>query len=81
VLTDCFLIYFRSRKAVRVQRAIVGASLDELRSKRQVTKKTSAATEAALKEVKDRAKTGAKKQTGAPRAAGAAVPKNQKSFK
>jgi len=63
-----------------VQRAIVGASLDELKSKRQVTKKTSAATEAALKEVKDRSKAAGKKQTG-PRAAGASVPKNQKSFK
>ena len=46
--------------------------------KRQAPKKVSAATEAALKEVKERAKS-APKKVAAPRTTGAAIPKNQKS--
>ena len=41
----------RTRKAVKVQRAIVGASLEDLMKKKQATKPKSAATDAALKYV------------------------------
>ena len=69
----------KARKAAKPVRAIVGASLDELRMKRQATKKVSAATEAAMKEVKERSKASAAKKGGKGRAAGASIPKNQKS--
>ena len=67
----------KSRKTVKVQRAIVGATLDDLRLKKQAPKKVDAATAAALKEVKDRKKAAANKAQQV-RSAGAAVPKNQK---
>ena len=67
----------KARKAVKVQRAIVGASLEDIQKKKQATKPKNAATEAALKEVKERAK--AAKKTNAVRpAGGASIPKNQK---
>mmetsp|Transcript_4027 Transcript_4027/g.4118 ORF Transcript_4027/g.4118 Transcript_4027/m.4118 type:complete len:156 (+) Transcript_4027:83-550(+) len=47
----------KAKKAVKVQRAIVGASLEELKKKRMVTRPKNEATEAALKEVKERQKT------------------------
>lgn len=47
----------RSRKTTKFQRAIVGASLDEIKKKRsQKPAERSAQREAALKEVKERAK-------------------------
>lgn len=39
----------RARRVVKVQRAIVGATLEELSKKRQIAKPVSVATEAALK--------------------------------
>ena len=68
----------KSRKAVKVQRAIVGASIDDLKAKRLVTKPKSVATEAALKEVKDKQKA-AKKTQAVARAGGAQIPKMQKT--
>ena len=67
----------RVKKAV-VQRAIVGASVDVLKGMRKATvpKAKSAATEAALKEVKaNKKKGGAKNYSGAK--GGASVPKLQ----
>ena len=58
----------KTRRMVKVQRAIVGASLEELAKKKQVSKpkaKVSAADAAAAKEVKDRAKLAAKKNKAA----------------
>jgi hypothetical protein len=46
--------------------------------KKQATKKVSAATEAALKEVKERSKAAAAKKATGPRN-NASIPKNQKS--
>mmetsp|Transcript_11627 Transcript_11627/g.25369 ORF Transcript_11627/g.25369 Transcript_11627/m.25369 type:complete len:105 (-) Transcript_11627:158-472(-) len=64
----------KARKAVKVQRAIVGASLEDLLKKKQPVK-SKAATEEALKEVKDRqkAKKAVQKST-----ASVNIPKNQK---
>jgi len=69
----------KTRKTVRVQRAVMGMTVEDLKAKRQVTKPKSVATEAALKEVKDRSKT--KKAAGgaAGGAAKAIIPKNQRS--
>mmetsp|Transcript_1538 Transcript_1538/g.1546 ORF Transcript_1538/g.1546 Transcript_1538/m.1546 type:complete len:155 (-) Transcript_1538:126-590(-) len=72
----------RSRRVVKAQRAIVGASLEELKKKRQATKPQSVATESALKEVKSRQKTvGTAKlySTGPRNTAKAAIPKVQRS--
>jgi len=72
----------KARKTVRVVRAIVGASIDELAKKRLAPKpKLSAAEEAALKEVKDRNKAAKKMASAGGRAAGAgaSIPKLQKS--
>lgn len=68
----------KARKVVKAQRAFVGMTLEDMAKKRLVSKPKNAATEAALKEVKDRAKA-AKKVNAAPRPAGAAVPKQQRS--
>eukprot|EP00598_Pedospumella_elongata_P004923 CAMPEP_0184980136 /NCGR_PEP_ID=MMETSP1098-20130426/10156_1 /TAXON_ID=89044 /ORGANISM="Spumella elongata, Strain CCAP 955/1" /LENGTH=148 /DNA_ID=CAMNT_0027503505 /DNA_START=71 /DNA_END=517 /DNA_ORIENTATION=- len=65
----------RVRRAVKVQRAIVGASLEDLLKKKQATK-PKAATDA-VKEVKDRSKA-AKKSPTVRAAGGASIPKNQK---
>jgi len=56
----------KARKVVKAQRAIVGASIQQIRATQKEVKPKSAATEAALKEVKDR-KAAAKKATSAPR--------------
>ena len=72
----------KARKTVRVVRAIVGASIDELAKKRLAPKpKLSAAEEAALKEVKERNKAAKKTANAGGRAPGAGVniPKIQKS--
>lgn len=72
----------KARKATRVVRAIVGASIDELAKKRLAPKpKKTAAEEAALKEVKERNKAAKKAANAGPRgpSAGAAIPKIQKS--
>jgi len=70
----------RSRKAVRVTRAIVGASVEDLLKKRLVSKPKVVVSDAALKEVKDRQK--AAKKTAALANKGAAggsnAPKVQK---
>ena len=67
----------RSRKAVKVQRAIVGASIDDLKAKRQATKPKSVATEAALKEVKEKVKK--EKKVKGPATGGANIPKIQQT--
>ena len=66
------------RKVARVVRAIVGMSMDDLKNKRKATvpKAKNVATEAALKEVKDRKKSKAGNANVAPRG-GASVPKMQ----
>jgi large subunit ribosomal protein L24e len=68
----------KSRKTVRVQRAVMGVTVEELKAKRQATKPKSVATEAALKEVKDRKKAakGGAAAGGAPKAI---IPKIQRS--
>ena len=69
----------KSRKTVRVQRAIMGVTVDDLKAKRQLSKPKSAATEAALKEVKEKTKA-AKKAGGAAGGANKAIiPKIQRS--
>lgn len=71
----------RVKKAV-VQRAIVGASLDVLKSMRKATvaKPKNAATEAALKEVKATKKKGSGSSAG-PKGSKANVPKLQQKHK
>jgi large subunit ribosomal protein L24e len=57
----------KARRIVKVARAIVGDSLDEINQKQAAAKsqqKLNAATEAALKEAKDRAKAGAGGKAG-----------------
>ena len=76
-LRDDGAVKRKVRKAVKVQRAIVGASLEDLQKKKQATKPKSEATEAALKEVKERAKA-AKKANAVRPANNANIPKNQK---
>ena len=70
----------RTRKVVKAQRAIVGASLEELKKKRLSSKPQGVAAEAALKEVKGRQKAagGAKNYATGPRSK-ANVPKVQRS--
>jgi len=68
----------KSRKAVKIQRAIVGASLDEIK-KKVVVKKVSAATEAALKEIKERSKAVAAKKQVLPKGSKGVIPKHQVS--
>lgn len=68
----------KARKIVRVQRAVVGMTADEFKAKKQPTKPKSVATEAALKEVKDRTK-GKKSAGGAAGAPKAIIPKIQRS--
>eukprot|EP01035_Chromulina_nebulosa_P018763 gene18763-24530_t len=70
----------KARRVIKVQRAIVGATLDELSKKRQITKPKNVATEAALKEVKERAKTaaGVKKAAVVTKGAAPVIPKNQR---
>ncbi|CAM9840992.1 unnamed protein product, partial [Ectocarpus fasciculatus] len=46
----------RTRKAAKVQRAIVGVSLEEIKKKRAVVRPKVVATDAAVKEVKDKKK-------------------------
>lgn len=68
----------RARKVVKIQRAIVGATIEDLKVKRQATKpKTNAATEAALKEVKSRTKKATKVESHA-QANKAIIPKQQR---
>jgi large subunit ribosomal protein L24e len=69
----------KSRRNVKAQRAIVGASIEDIKKRRQTPKARSVATEAALKEVKDRKKAagGAKNYSTGPKNMG--VAKNQKS--
>ena len=71
----------RVRKVAKVQRAIVGASLEDLLKKKQITKKVTA-SDAAAKEVKAAAKTAAKKNAALAKANqpnnNANIPKIQK---
>mmetsp|Transcript_1579 Transcript_1579/g.2200 ORF Transcript_1579/g.2200 Transcript_1579/m.2200 type:complete len:157 (+) Transcript_1579:58-528(+) len=72
----------KARKLVKVQRAIVGTSLEDLMKKKLVSKPKSAPTEAALKEVKERAKAAKKTASvvkGVAPPTGANIPKIQKS--
>jgi large subunit ribosomal protein L24e len=75
--------FSRTRRTVKVQRAIVGASLEELKKKRQATKPQNVATESALKEVRSRQKTatattgGSKHYSTGPKSA-ASIPRNQR---
>eukprot|EP01115_Flamella_aegyptia_P003754 TRINITY_DN1692_c0_g1_i1.p1 TRINITY_DN1692_c0_g1~~TRINITY_DN1692_c0_g1_i1.p1 ORF type:complete len:161 (+),score=82.81 TRINITY_DN1692_c0_g1_i1:65-547(+) len=77
----------RTRKTQKLQRAIVGASLDVIKQKRnQKPEVRQASRDAALKEVKERkkAKQVAKKSTGAAPAkqsSSSAAPKNTKAAK
>jgi len=68
----------KTRRTAKVQRAIVGASLDVLKAKKQPTKAKSAAEEAAIREIKARKKAAASKG-GFSKGGGAAIPKNQRS--
>ena len=69
----------KARRVVKATRPIVGATLEDLKSKRQVTKPKNVATEAALKEVKDRVKNQKAPVTKSPHGHMAAVPKHQKA--
>jgi large subunit ribosomal protein L24e len=73
----------KARRIVKVARAIVGASLDDIQKKRAAAakaQKVTTAEAAALKEVKDRQKAGAKAPvTKSPHGHMANVPKHQKS--
>ena len=68
---------------IKSARAIVGATLDDIKAKKaaaaKAQKSTNAATEAALKEVKDRTKTQQAGQKSIHGHMNAAVPKHQKS--
>ena len=65
----------KTRRTIKVQRAIVGISLEDMKKKTQVSK-PKVATDAATKEVKDRAKAEAKKKAAAAnKSARAAAPK------
>lgn len=68
----------KTRKTVRVQRAIAGMTVEDLKAKRQVSKPKSVATDAALKEVKDRTKA-AKKATAVSGGNKAIIPKIQRT--
>ena len=67
----------KARKTIKVMRAIVGATVEELKLKRQATKPKNAATEAALKEVKAAKKAAAK--AAGPRPTQVNIPKVQRS--
>jgi len=70
----------RTRRSTKFQRAIVGASLDEIKKKRsQKPAERSAQREAALKEVKDRAKALKAKQAAAKKAASGGAAGGSKS--
>jgi large subunit ribosomal protein L24e len=70
----------RSRRTTKFQRAIVGASLDEIKKKRaQKPAERSAQREAALKEVKERAKALKAKQAKNKAAGGVAQGSKQAS--
>ena len=75
-------VTLRARRVVKTSRAIVGATLDDIKAKKaaaaKAQKATSAATEAALKEVKDRTKT-AQTVKSVHGHMNASVPKHQKS--
>lgn len=74
---------FRARRVVKTARPIVGASLEDIHKKRQqavkAQKAAATATEAALKEVKDRTKSAQKSHAVKGPAAQANIPKHQKS--
>ena len=69
----------KARRVVKAARPIVGATLEELAKKKQATKPKNTATEAALKEVKERSKTAKAPVTKSPHGHMASVPKHQKS--
>jgi len=64
----------KSRKAAKVQRAIMGTSIDDLLKKRQATKPKSAE---AVKEVKEKVKKD--KKAAGPKPTGANIPKIQQT--
>ena len=70
------------RKVARAVRAIVGMSVDDIKARRKLAlpKAKTAATDAGLKEVKDRKKTKGGNVNAAPRG-GATVPKMQVKHK
>jgi large subunit ribosomal protein L24e len=72
------------RKVARAVRAIVGMSVDDIKARRKLAlpkaKTNNAATDAALKEVKDRKKAKGGNANAAPRG-GASVPKMQVKHK
>ncbi len=73
----------KTRKVARAVRAIVGMSVDDIKARRKLAlpkAKPNAATEAALKEVKDRKKAKGGNANAAPRG-GASVPKMQVKHK
>ena len=72
----------KSRKTIKVSRAIVGLALDDLKAKKAPVKKVvGTATEAALKEVKERSKAVAAKKKIVPKGVGqkGIIPKHQGS--
>lgn len=70
----------KTRRTAKVQRAIVGASADFIRSKKAPVKAKTAAELAAIAEIKARKKAAAaNKSSFAKGGGGANVPKNQKS--
>ena len=68
----------KTRRTAKAQRAIVGASIEDIKKRRLAPKVKNVATEAALKEVKDRKKSNAKQYSTGPRTK-VNVPKGQKS--
>jgi large subunit ribosomal protein L24e len=70
----------KTRKTAKIQRAIVGASVEFLKSQKQAIKPKTTAEQAAIAEIKARKKAAAGAKGGfAKGGAGGAVPKNQKS--
>jgi len=69
----------KSKKAVKIQRAIVGVSLDEIKKKTVARKVNNVATEAALKEVKQRSKAVAAKKNINAKGGKGVIPKHQAS--
>jgi len=67
----------KTKKTAKIQRAIVGATLDALKVKKKPVKPISAAEQEKMKEVKARRKAAAARNFA--KGGGAAIPKNQKS--
>jgi large subunit ribosomal protein L24e len=71
----------KARKTVRVQRAIVGLSVDDLQSRRKAGVAKPKVSDAAKKEIKDRKKAAAAANKANNPRGGASVPKLQAKHK